>query len=186
MVQRSWLSQTPPGFAYTGPSQAGGPGGHVPPHFLSDQLTLSQPGGHIIPTQYYVPPRFSNLATALNYVIVKITVAHLIFFLLLIINQRYTISQNLDNNQVVRFAIMELTNIPKGREWWVGRSFEIVAPRWPLLLLRHPEDMAHVLPRLGPRWVVEWPSLGRLMLLAGLGLPADRPADWRRRLTLTG
>ena len=47
MVQRSWLSQTPPGFAYTGPSQAGGPGGH----FLADQLTLSQPGGHIIPTQ---------------------------------------------------------------------------------------------------------------------------------------
>ena len=27
-----------------------------PPHFLSDQLTLSQPGGHIIPNQYYVPP----------------------------------------------------------------------------------------------------------------------------------
>ena len=36
-----------------------GPGGHVPPpHFLADQLTLSQPGGgHIIPTQYYVPPQ---------------------------------------------------------------------------------------------------------------------------------
>ena len=26
------------------------------PHFLADQLILSQPGGHIIPTQYYVPP----------------------------------------------------------------------------------------------------------------------------------
>ena len=38
-----------------GPSQAGG---HVPPHFLADQLTLSQPGGgHIIPAQYYVPPQ---------------------------------------------------------------------------------------------------------------------------------
>ena len=36
----------------TGPSQVGGA-----PHFLADQLTLSQPGGHIIPTQYYVPPR---------------------------------------------------------------------------------------------------------------------------------
>ena len=36
-----------------GPSQVGG---HVLPHFLADQLTLSQPGGHIIPTQYYVPP----------------------------------------------------------------------------------------------------------------------------------
>ena len=24
-------------------------------------------GGHIIPTQYYVPPRFSDLATALKY-----------------------------------------------------------------------------------------------------------------------
>ena len=31
--------------------------GHVPPHFLADQLTLFQPGGHIIPTQYYKPPR---------------------------------------------------------------------------------------------------------------------------------
>ena len=52
----------------TGLSQAGGPGGHVPPHFLSDQLTLSQPrgGGHIIPSQNYVPPPgFSELATAL-------------------------------------------------------------------------------------------------------------------------
>ena len=29
----------------------GGVGGHVPPNFLVDQLTLSQPGGHIIPTQ---------------------------------------------------------------------------------------------------------------------------------------
>ena len=28
------------------------------PHFLTDQLTLSQPGGgHIIPNQYYVPSR---------------------------------------------------------------------------------------------------------------------------------
>ena len=34
-------------------------------YFFTDQLTLSQPGGHIIPTQYYVPPRFSDLATAL-------------------------------------------------------------------------------------------------------------------------
>ena len=29
----------------------------MPPHFLADQLTLSQPGGHIIPSQYYVPPQ---------------------------------------------------------------------------------------------------------------------------------
>ena len=28
-----------------GLSQAGGPRGPVPPHFLTDQLTLSQPGG---------------------------------------------------------------------------------------------------------------------------------------------
>ena len=42
-----------------------GAGGPVPPHFLADQLTLSQPGGHIIPTQYYVPPGFSDVATAL-------------------------------------------------------------------------------------------------------------------------
>ena len=42
----------------------GGRGGMCPP-LLADKLTLSQPGGHIIPTQYYVPPRFSDLATAL-------------------------------------------------------------------------------------------------------------------------
>ena len=28
-----------------------------PLQFLADKLTLSQPGGHIIPTQYYKPPR---------------------------------------------------------------------------------------------------------------------------------
>ena len=28
----------------------GGPGGHVPPQFLAEQLTLSQPGGQITPT----------------------------------------------------------------------------------------------------------------------------------------
>ena len=34
-------------------------GGGKERHFLADQYTLSQPGrgGHIIPTQYYVPPR---------------------------------------------------------------------------------------------------------------------------------
>ena len=58
------------------PVASGGAGEARAPHFLADHLTLSQPGGHIIPTQYYVPPRFSDLATALNYVIVKITVAH--------------------------------------------------------------------------------------------------------------
>ena len=33
--------------------------GAVAPQFLAEQLTLSQPGGggHIIPTQYYVPSR---------------------------------------------------------------------------------------------------------------------------------
>ena len=36
--------------------QAGGPGGARAPHFLTEHLTLSKPGGHIIPTQYYVPP----------------------------------------------------------------------------------------------------------------------------------
>ena len=35
------------------PKASGGAGGH----FLADQLTLSQPGGHIIPTEYYVPPQ---------------------------------------------------------------------------------------------------------------------------------
>ena len=35
----------------------GGLGGLKPPQFLADQLTLSQPGGHILPTQYYEPSR---------------------------------------------------------------------------------------------------------------------------------
>ena len=39
------------------PVASGGAGGACTPHFLADQLTLSQPGGgHIIPTKYYVPP----------------------------------------------------------------------------------------------------------------------------------
>ena len=50
-----------------GLSQAGGLWGLQPLQFLADQLTLSQPGrGHIIPTQYYKPPGFSDLATALR------------------------------------------------------------------------------------------------------------------------
>ena len=32
-------------------------GGSSPLQFFSDQLILSQPGGHIIPIQYYKPPR---------------------------------------------------------------------------------------------------------------------------------
>ena len=36
------------------------------PHFLADQLTLSQPGGHIIPSQYYVPLRFLDLRRPCN------------------------------------------------------------------------------------------------------------------------
>ena len=50
---------------YNRPVASGGPGGPVPPHCLSDQLTLSQPGG-----AHYVsitcPSRFSDLATALR------------------------------------------------------------------------------------------------------------------------
>ena len=40
-----------------------GAGGHVRFHFLADQLTLSRPGGHIIPTQYYLlaPQEFQTL-----------------------------------------------------------------------------------------------------------------------------
>ena len=33
------------------PVASGGLGGACAPHFLVDQLTLSQPGGHIIPTR---------------------------------------------------------------------------------------------------------------------------------------
>ena len=48
-----------------GLSQAGGPGGLLPPHFLSDQLTLSQPGGQIIPTIVLrAPPEFQTLRRA--------------------------------------------------------------------------------------------------------------------------
>ena len=46
----------------TGLSQAGGPGGHVPPHFLADQLTLSQPGGAHYPRPVLcAPPDFQTL-----------------------------------------------------------------------------------------------------------------------------
>ena len=49
-------------FENTGPSQAGGPGGHVPPHFLADQLTLSQPGGaHSPHLVLRAPPDFQTL-----------------------------------------------------------------------------------------------------------------------------
>ena len=44
-----------------------GLGGLQPPQSLTDQLTLSQPGGadYICPPQYYHPPGFSDLATGL-------------------------------------------------------------------------------------------------------------------------
>ena len=52
----------------------------IPIFFLADQLTLSQPGGgHIIPTQYYKPPGFSDLATALTlYTCIKLP--HFLYF----------------------------------------------------------------------------------------------------------
>jgi hypothetical protein len=50
-----------------GPSQAGGPGGHVPSHFLADQLTLSQPGGaHYPHTVLCAPPDFQTLRRPWN------------------------------------------------------------------------------------------------------------------------
>ena len=52
--------------------QAGGPGGHVPPHFLADQLTLSQPGGGTLsPPSTMCPPRFLTLAACLDDVILE-------------------------------------------------------------------------------------------------------------------
>ena len=52
---------------YTGPSQVGGPGGPVPPHFLADQLTISQPGGGTLSLPSTTsPPGISDLATALR------------------------------------------------------------------------------------------------------------------------
>ena len=44
----------------------GGWWGTRPSHFLADQLTLSQPGGQIVPpTLSFVPPRLSDLPTFL-------------------------------------------------------------------------------------------------------------------------
>ena len=49
-----------------GLSQAGG--GLQPLQFLTDQLTHLNQGEHIIPTQHYKPPGFSDLATALKWI----------------------------------------------------------------------------------------------------------------------
>ena len=49
----------------SGLSQAEGPGGLVPPQFLADQLTLSQPGAHYAHHITMCPSGFSDLATAL-------------------------------------------------------------------------------------------------------------------------
>ena len=47
--------------------QAGGPGGHVPPHFLADQLTLSLPGGAHYPHQVVrATPDFQTLRRPWN------------------------------------------------------------------------------------------------------------------------
>ena len=50
----------------TGPSQAGGLGAlTLSPQFLAKQLTLSQPGGQIIPTTVLrAPPEFQTLRRA--------------------------------------------------------------------------------------------------------------------------
>ena len=55
------LTQRPKWLVNSGVSLLG-----VPPQISADQLTLSQPGGHILPTQYYEPPGFSDLAMALQ------------------------------------------------------------------------------------------------------------------------
>ena len=46
-------------------------GGALAPQFVAEQLTLSQPGGQIMPTIVLQapPPGFSDLATALNVLI---------------------------------------------------------------------------------------------------------------------
>ena len=50
------------------PVASGGAGGpRAPPLFVRSVNPISTRGWHIIPTQYYVPPGFSDLATALLY-----------------------------------------------------------------------------------------------------------------------
>ena len=66
LTQQSTLSNFFLQFVTPGLSQAGRPGGHVPPQFLEDHLTLSQPGGGTLsPPSTTCPPGFSDLATAL-------------------------------------------------------------------------------------------------------------------------
>ena len=49
-----------------GLSQAGGPGGHMlPPSFGQNSYPYLNVGDRLCPPQYYVPPRISDLATAL-------------------------------------------------------------------------------------------------------------------------
>ena len=48
-------------------------GGASAPPFFGRSINPTQPGGHIIPTQYYKPPRFSDLATALLILLLFLT-----------------------------------------------------------------------------------------------------------------
>ena len=51
-------------YCTAGPSQAGGEGA-LAPQFLAKQLTLSQPGGQIIPTKVLeAPPNFQTMRRA--------------------------------------------------------------------------------------------------------------------------
>ena len=65
IISTLWNRQM--GNVTSGLSQAGGTGGALAAQFLADQLTLSQPGGPHYPHPVLcAPPRFSDLATALD------------------------------------------------------------------------------------------------------------------------
>jgi hypothetical protein len=60
-------------YVHTGPSQVGGLGGLWPPQFLAKQLTLSQPGGQIMPTTVLqAPPDFQTLRRPWHIVLGKL------------------------------------------------------------------------------------------------------------------
>ena len=105
----------------SGPEEPKGQGGH-PPQILSDQVTLFQPGGQIMPTTFYLPPGFSDLPPAL-----KSIVEDRIEWEKGVIRDHNGLL-NRKNNVKTRHTYLEYRKIFKGsylyyvsnRTWWVG------------------------------------------------------------------